>query len=204
MATTENKQNTASSTAKSTTKKPAAKKATTASTEKVIEKPVEEIAEKKAYKVTPKYNDIDIEQMITVRSGVNGKLIYISSRTGERFVWDEFGSEQELELRELKNAKNSSKKFFINNWFMFNEEDMWVVDYLGLGQYYKNAISIEDFDSIFDNTPDQIEAIISKLSNGQKKLASCRAKDLISSGYIDSNRVIAALENSLGVSLVER
>lgn len=89
-------------------------------------------------KIVPK--KVDINQFITVRNGFQGRLVYISTRTGERYVWDSFGAEQELELRELRNAKNSNKKFFVNNWFIFEEE--WVIDYLGVGQFYKNSLKL--------------------------------------------------------------
>ena len=79
--------------------------------------------------------EIDPNQYVTVRNGFQGRLVYKSKRTGERFVWDSFGAEQDMELSELKNVRNSNKKYFINNWFMFDEP--WVVDYLGMAQYYK-------------------------------------------------------------------
>lgn len=146
--------------------------------------------------------EIDIHQYITVRNGFQGTLVYKSKKTGERFVWDDFGSEQEMELLELRNAKNSAKKFFINNWFMFEED--WVVDYLGLGQYYKHAVKIEDFDKVFTMSPIKIEETIAALSEGQKKSVGYRARQLISEGGIDSNKVIATLEKSLGIELIER
>lgn len=146
--------------------------------------------------------DIDPEQYVTVRNGFQGRLVYKSKRTGERFVWDSFGSEQEMELRELRNAKNSYKKFFENNWFMFDED--WIVDYLGVRGFYKNAVSIDDFDSIFDNDVATVKNIISSLSKGQKNSIAYRARILIADGKIDSNRMITALEESLGVELIER
>lgn len=145
--------------------------------------------------------DIDPEQYVTVKNGFQGRLIYISKKTGERFIWDGFGTEQEIELRELKNAKNSSKAFFENNWFMFDED--WVVDYLGVRRFYKNAVSIEEFDEIFTKDAASIKEVISGLSNGQKKSAAYRARVLISEGKIDSHKAIKALEESLGVELIE-
>lgn len=142
--------------------------------------------------------------MIVVRNGYQGKLVYISSRNNERFVWDEFGGEQEMELRELRNAKNSAKKFFINNWFMFDDDYMWVVDYLGLKQYYRDIIKIEDFDNIFTLSPDEIIETVSKLSDGQKKSVAYRARQLLAQGGIDSNKAISALEKSLNTQLVEK
>ena len=97
-----------------------------------VEAPVSEQTAEKAYvrrkTIIPK--DIDASQFVTVRNGFQGKLVYVSKRTGETFIWEEFGSEQEMELRELRNAKNSYKTFFVNNWFMFDED--WIVDYLGV------------------------------------------------------------------------
>lgn len=146
--------------------------------------------------------NIDLNQYVTVRNGFQGRLVYKSKRTGERFVWDAFGAEQDMEIGELKNARNSNKKYFINNWFMFDEQ--WIVDYLGMGQYYKYAVSIQDFDKLFEKPADEIEAIIANLSDGQKKSIAYRAKQLISDGGIDSNRLIATLEKCLGTELIER
>ena len=157
-------------------------------------------AEKTVKPIVPK--DIDPEQYVTVRNGFQGRLVYVSKHTGERFVWDQFGAEQEMELRELKNAKNSYKKFFENNWFMFDED--WIVDYLGVQRFYRNAVRIEDFDEIFQKDAETISQIIGGMSDGQKKSVAYRARVLIADGAIDSNKAIAALEESLGVELVER
>jgi len=156
-----------------------------------------------AQPVVPVVKDIDVHQFITVRNGFQGMLVYISKRTGEVFEWDEFGSEQEIELQELRNAKSSAKKFFINNWFMFNDEDRWVVDYLGVGQYYRYALGVENFDDLFSKTPAEIEKVLSKLSKGQKRSVGYRAMQLIRDGKIDSIKAITALENALGVELIE-
>ena len=146
--------------------------------------------------------DVDPEQYVIVRNGFQGKLIYKSPRTGERFIWEEFGDEQEMQLRELKNAKNTYKKFFINNWFMFDES--WVIDYLGVKQYYQNILSIDNFDDIFSKSPAELKKFISNLSAGQKKSIAYRATQLIAEEKIDSRKVISTLEECLGVDLIEK
>lgn len=162
----------------------------------IIEKPIEA--------VKPVVKEIDPTQYVTVLNGYQGKLTYKSKKTGELFKWNEFGSEQEMELRELRNAKNTYKKYFEKNWFMFSDEFAWVIDYLGVGQYYKNAISIDEFDTIFQKSPDELKKIIEGLSDGQKKAVAFRAKTLIADEVIDSNKVIRTLEEILGVELIER
>lgn len=146
--------------------------------------------------------DIDPNQYVTVRNGFQGRLVYKSRKTGETYVWDEFGSEQEMELLELKNAKNSYKKFFTSNWFMFDED--WIVDYLGVRQFYKNAISIDGFDDIFTMKPADLKRTVSALSDGQKKSVAYRAKELIAEKKIDSLSVIYTLEDTLKIDLIEK
>lgn len=146
--------------------------------------------------------DVDPEQYVIVRNGFHGKLIYKSSRTGEKFTWDKYGDEQEMQLRELRNAKNTSKKFFINNWFMFDET--WIISYLGVGQFYKNSINIEHFDDLFKKPDNELKKIIKDMSAGQKKSVIYRAVEMIASGEIDSRKTISTLEEALGIDLIEK
>ena len=144
----------------------------------------------------------DLAQKVTVRNGFHGRLVYKSKRTGESFVWEGFNDEQEIELLELKNAKGSNKKYFINNWFMF--DDLEVVEYLGVGKYYKSALKIDEFDKLFEKAISDIKTTIASLSDGQKRSVAYRAKQLVAAGEIDSNKTIVALEEALGVELIER
>lgn len=183
-----------------TVSKPRTRRSPAEGTSTAAERPAAEVSETTKKPVVPK--EIDPNQIITVRNGFQGRLVYKSKRTGERWSWESFGAEQDMELSELKNARNSNKKYFINNWFMFDED--WVIDYLGMRQYYKNSLNIQDFDQLFKKPVGEIEDIISKLSEGQRKSVAYRAKQLIAEEEIDSNRVINTLEKYLGVELVER
>lgn len=164
--------------------------------------PAKEVVEEVRKPIIAK--DVDLSQLIAVRNGYQGRLVYKSPRTHEKFVWPEFGTEQMIELMELRNAKNTYKKYFINNWFMFDDEYTWVIDYLGMSQYYKHALKVDGFDDIFSKSPSEIEKTVAKLSAGQKNSLSYRARQLIAEDGIDSNKAIAALEKSLGIELVER
>ena len=183
-----------------TVSKPRTRRSPAEGTSTAAERPAAEVHETTKKPVVPK--EIDPNQIITVRNGFQGRLVYKSKRTGERWSWESFGAEQDMELSELKNARNSNKKYFINNWFMFDED--WVIGYLGMRQYYKNSLNIQDFDQLFKKPVGEIEDIISKLSEGQRKSVAYRAKQLIAEEEIDSNRVINTLEKCLGVELVER
>lgn len=159
----------------------------------------ESSVEKKQYKVK---KSLDPNIVVTVKNGFQGRLIYKSRRTNERFEWETFGDEQDMDLQELKNARNSSKAFFVNNWFLIDDPE--ALDYLGVSQYYKYALNFKSFDDLFDKSPDNIKYTISRLSAGQKKSVAYRAKELIAKGVIDSIKVINALEECLSIELIER
>lgn len=150
----------------------------------------------------PEKQKIDPNGYITVRNGFNGRLVYISKRTGEKFVWDEFGAEQDMELQELKNAKNSYKTFFENNWFMI--EDPEIISYLGVERYYAKSLTFDEFEDVFTKTPDEIEARISVLPEGQKQSLIYKAREMVADRRIDSIRVIETLERLLNTELTER
>jgi len=175
---------------------PKTKKADDSAEKKIDPAPAAE--EKQPFKLA----NFDPEQYVTVRNGFQGMLVYVSKRSGETFVWDNFGDEQEISLRELKNAKNASKGFFANNWFMFDDD--WVVDYLGVRQFYKNSVSVDAIDSMFDKSIEELEKILDNIPNGQKRTIAYRARTLIENGKIDSLKTITLLEKKLGIQLIEK
>ena len=142
---------------------------------------------------------LDPEMYVVVRNGYPGLLVYKSTKTGERFRFEGFGDEHEIELQELKKAKNEFKDFFINNWFLIDDPE--VIEYLGVGQYYKDAFTYEEFEELADMTAEEVAARIRQISDGQKLAVTRYAQQLIRDGRIDSVRVIRALEDGLGVKL---
>lgn len=178
--------------------------AKTASEAKAVETSVAKTVETAAAVSAPKVavkRELDPNEYVSVKNGFNGTLVYKSKKTGERFVWEAFGDEQDMELSELKSARNSCKAFFINNWFLFDDPE--IVEWLGMTQYYKYALNTEEFDQLFTKSAEEIEMTVKSLSEGQKKSMAFRAKQLIDEGQIDSMKVIAALESSLGLALIE-
>lgn len=153
---------------------------------------------KKQYKVKKNFSP---NMLVPVKNGFQGRLIYKSRRTGEVYVWDTFGDEQDIELQELRNARSSSRAFFENNWFIIDDPE--IIEYLGAAQYYKNALKFDSFDDLFFLPPDQMSEAIKKLPNGQKRSVIYRAKQLISEGTIDSMKTIDALEKCLSTELIE-
>ena len=171
--------------------------------------PVEEAAQvqeapkkeavQKSYKVR---KQLDPHTIVTVKNGFPGMLIYESSKTGEMFRWESLGDEQDMELQELKNARNASKAFYVNNWFRIDDPE--ILDYLGVAEYYKNALNLIDDEVLRSMKPDDIHSTVAKMSDGQKLALKYRVKQMIESGDIDSIKMITAFEEALGVELIER
>lgn len=156
--------------------------------------------EKQKYKA--KARKLEPHTLVAVRNGFNGKLVYRSTRTGERFVWDGLGAVLDMELQDLRAAKNSAKGYFENNWFMI--DDMDVLVYLGVERMYRNSLSIDNFDEIFKLPQEQLKERLASIPSGQRSSVIYRARQLIDEGAIDSIKVIRTLEESLGVELIEK
>lgn len=165
----------------------------------VEEKPAKKEPEKKQ---TLKAHKIAPHDIVTVRNGFQGTLCYTSPRTGERYIWDRFGDEIDMDFQDLRNARASSRRFFEENWFMFDDPE--VIEALGVQAYYKNALDIDEFEGLFDKPFEEIRDTVSKLSNGQKHSVAYYAKKLVAEGKIDSLSVINMLENTLGLTLIDR
>lgn len=188
------------------TRKTAVKEPVIATEEVTPEAEPEQETAKSAHtkSVTYSARDIDLNQYVTVKNGYPGQLVYVSKRTGERFFWDGYGTEQDIQLMELRNVRNTAKKFFEHNWFVFDDEYDWVIDFLGVRAYYNNIINVEGIDALFKKTPAEIEKELASLSNGQKRTVAYRAMEMIREKEIDSLSVIEVLEKGLGIALVER
>ena len=172
-----------------------------------VEQTVEKEEPKKAVKEQPKAVEkevpkmVDESQYVTVKNGFHGKLVFISPRTGEKFYWDNYGDEQDIELRDLKGAKASAKAFLEKNWFLLDE---WVIRYLGVDSYYRHAITPGDCDKLFRLPVRDLKTEIDAMNDSQRSSVIVRARELIKSGDLDSLRVITALEKALGVELIAK
>lgn len=147
--------------------------------------------------------DVDLNMFIPVINGFHGMLVYVSTKTHEEYIWERFGDIQYLELKELRGAKSTNKDMYINNYFMFDDEFSWVIPYLGLEPYYENAVDVDGMTAMFSKSPTEVKKCIKDMSKGQKKSLSYYAREKVHNGEIDSLKLIKALEESLGITLIE-
>ena len=110
-------------------------------------------------------------------------------------VIGEFNAGIDAETKKGRKAKKRLDEFL---------DDPAVVEYLGVQQYYKNALKVDEFEDLFEKSNDEMKDVVSKLSKGQRKSVAYLARKQIADGTIDSRQKIATLENLLGVDLVEK
>ena len=151
----------------------------------------------------PKYatrKRMEPHTLVSVINGTAGKLVFRSPKSGELFVWDKFGDELEIEFQDLQAAKGKEKAFYENNWFLFVDPD--VIDALGVERYYKNALHIDELDTIFTLPPTELTAKVRGLNVGQKRSLAYVARQAIEEGSLSDLNAIKALEDGLGINII--
>lgn len=145
---------------------------------------------------------IPMDALVMVRSNVNGKLVYVSKKTnGYKEIWSSLGEEIPMEMAELYSMKNSNRSFFTENWI---EVDPIVLRDLQMEHYYKDAISIEDLDSIFELQGEELERKIDSMKENIRNAFVLDAIKRIEEGTLTNIRTISTIEKKLNCELYER
>lgn len=154
----------------------------------VVEQKIE--MPKQQTKSIPKAPNMD--ELIRVISLRPNPLTYASrTQIGYELQWDEYGSEQWIEYRELINMKNSQSAFFKKNWIIC---DMEVLQALRVDMHYKNMIDVDNLEELFEKTVEEIKHIISISSDGVKQLIFDKALNMYKNDELDSIKIKTMLK----------
>ncbi len=140
-------------------------------------------------------NKLNSDTKVIVRNACPGQLIYIDNKSGMRYLWTEPGQTEEMTLGELKTARNTHLDFFVNHYWEI--DDVEVLEYLGVKQYFDKALKLKDITALFSSDPETIISKLSALSIEEKNNIAIRVQEKIENGEIDSMRVIRAFEKAL-------
>ena len=163
-----------------------------------------ETAKKAVDKKVQRRIPLDIE--VPCVCNTKGQLGYISSRSnGINADWDEFGSVQYLDLRELVNMRNTQKRFFNDNWIVLRDTDDGeftadeIYKFLRVDDKYGSYYDCDNIETFFDLSPKQMKEKVATLSDGIKELLTIMACDKFESGEIDSIKKTQAIKDALGI-----
>src|SRR5690606_5021100 len=126
---TENKTNTTRRTRKAPAKKDEETKVN-ATTEKVVEV---EVAKKPVRKSV---TQIDVNELIPVRSLTNNTLVYVSKQSRQEWVWQNYGDVLYISYGELLNMKSHSPAFIYDCMLALEDEE--VMEVFNLKDLYEN------------------------------------------------------------------
>lgn len=174
------------------------KKEDTKKETKVKEEPKPKKAKPKS-KTRKKAIEIDLNDMIRVRSVTKGKLIYISPKTGMQFTWEDYGAEEYIEFGELLTMKASRSEFLTRPLMVVDDEE--VAEKLGLTNLYKDIAKIEDVDTFFDGSLKDMQDILDVVPKGIKTLVADEATARIKNDTLFDIRKIKMLEEALNIDL---
>lgn len=153
---------------------------------------------RKARKELP---NIPLNELIPVVSRNEGELFYKSTKTQQETYWKHYGDLQYLSFDEILNLRASQPRFIDDAWIVIDDEE--VIEFLGLGDKYDQFFHIEDMDAyILNSTVDELKKEISVLPAGIKTSIGVAAKRLVEEDVLDSRGKILALEDKLGICLI--
>ena len=146
---------------------------------------------------------IPLDTIVPVICNTVGGAFYSSKKImGYTVEWEDIGSVEYMELGELSSMKNTDKRFFEDNWIVFDDTEEYTTselyDFLKVSKYYKNVLTPDNIDEIFTYPKDEIVKTISTLSRGMKETIAVRAKQKLDENTLDKN-IIDILESSLGI-----
>lgn len=152
---------------------------------------------------TTKATRIPLDTMITVVCNTIGGATYISKKASGYIVeWEDFGSEEYMELGELVAMRNTDRRFFEDNWIVLEDTDeydaMQLYEFLKVAKYYTNVFTSRNIDELFSYSKDKISKTISTLSRGMKETIAVRAKQKLDDNTLDKN-IVDTLESALGI-----
>lgn len=138
------------------------------------------------------------DDTILCRSIAAGKLVMIGAATGMVYRWPDYGSEAEVEYKDLANAVRAHSGHVYEPYFIIEDED-FVDEFVELKKFYKEKFTIRELTDILLMNDNEMEDKISILPKGAREQLINIASTKISTGELDSVRKIKALERILGV-----
>lgn len=175
-------------------------------TKTTVQKEVKDTPVKEKQEKKPSVRRIPIDLEVPCVSNVKGHLGYISSRMGGLDAdWDEFGSVQYLDIRELMLMRNTQKRFFDDNWICIKDSDDGeytaeeIYKFLRVDDKYGDYYDADNIETFFNLTPSQMKQKVANLSKGIKELLTITALDKFERGEIDSIKKKQAIMDALEI-----
>lgn len=148
-----------------------------------------------------KAKDVKIkdDDEIIVMNGLDGSLTHRSDSTGKVWRFMEFGQTDKIPFGELLRIRNQNPKVFTDGWMIILNRK--IQEDFGLIETYKNILTPETIDEVFDKDIDELKAFVEALPKGMKVTFVSKARELYQANELDSISVVRYIQDTFGISL---
>ena len=148
------------------------------------------ISEKKEEVKTYKPDDL-----ISCKSVTVGELLCPGKKTGELYIWANYGDTTEVEYQDLLALRTSKSKYIYEPLFIIEDEELLKEKrWSELNDLYEKIYSVEDFDELFSLSNGEFEALLKILPNGVKNSIKIEVGSRIEKGTFDSIQKIKIID----------
>lgn len=149
--------------------------------------------------VKAKSKSFDDNDLVTVMSGVNGKLIHYSSVGNGSYTFNGFGQQQEMPYKELRSINNLKRKIFEDGLIIILNKE--IISEFGLAENYKHILTPSRVDELLKLNANEIVSFLEKASKDTQLTFLDIVKVRYNVGSLDSMSIIKAIEKHYGISL---
>lgn len=164
---------------------------------KTVEMKVE--AKPVAEKVEPK--KFEPSDMIKCHSVCQGLLNMEGKNTGTIYRFDGYGSEVDVEYRDLIAEARNSRSSYLYSPMVIVDDKEFIDSIPALKKFYDNYADVTNLRGILGKPVAQMIEAIDALPNGAKDQVKILASTMISNGELDSMSRIKALEDYFGIEM---
>src|SRR5574344_52916 len=149
--------------------------------------------------VKAKSKSFDDNDLVTVMSGVNGKLIHYSSVGNGSYTFNGFGQQQEMPYKELRSINNLKRKIFEDGLIIILNKE--IISEFRLVENYKHILTPSRVDELLKLSANEIVSFLEQASKDTQLTFLDIVKVKYNVGSLDSMSIIKAIEKDYGISL---
>jgi hypothetical protein len=172
---------------------------TTAAEEAVKEETVEQKPQTVS-KATPVEHNGD--DLIPCRSVVNGELICIAKKTGNKYIWSSYGDVTEVEYQDLMGLRAARSRFVFAPFFIIEDEDLLEeLRWKQVKELYDNLYSVADIYKVLELPINQFREALEKMPTSFRKTVASEVSHRLDEGLFDSIQKVKAIDEICGTDL---
>lgn len=150
-----------------------------------------------------KEDSIKPNDLIETSSVTAGELVMIGRKTRRMYRWKDYGDTAYVEYQDLvAECYSATSRYLFDPLFVINSSE--VIEqplFKKVADLYKNVLSAEEIDKLFNLDLPSFEKTLQRLPKGLRNSVKAIAADKIMNGSLDSINKIKAIDSILGSDL---